>query len=138
MHNLVARALRVWNFSLANQLSRGANSSGTAATSTANMALQLKKILITDEVDPKCVDILRENGLEVVQNTSLAKNKNQLIAEIKVIVSDISSRVTAQRTCYGYSRPILIGRKAGYLNSVDKHTTTCYKSAVSFINMYYM
>ena len=48
------------------------------------MALQLKKILISDEVDQKCVDILRENGLEVVKDTSLAGDKGKLIAEIQV------------------------------------------------------
>ena len=48
------------------------------------MAFQLKKVLITDKVDPKCVDILKANGIEVEFNTALAKDKSQLIAEIPV------------------------------------------------------
>ena len=48
------------------------------------MVLQIKKVLISDEVDPKCVDILKKNGIEVVKDTSLAKKPDQLIAEIKV------------------------------------------------------
>ena len=67
------------------------------------MALQLKKILITDEVDPKCVAILQKNGLEVVQDTSLAKNKEQLITEIKVIhLSEISRLFYLRFSAHGY------------------------------------
>ena len=48
------------------------------------MALQLQKILITDEVDKKCIDTLKENGIEVVKDTSLAGDKAKLINEIQV------------------------------------------------------
>ena len=46
------------------------------------MALSLKKVLISDEVDHRCVEILRENGVEAVLNTKLTKE--QLLAEISV------------------------------------------------------
>ena len=44
--------------------------------------LNLQNVLITDEVDDKCVDILRSNDIEVVKNTKLSKE--ELIAEIPV------------------------------------------------------
>ena len=46
------------------------------------MALRLKNVLISDEVDQKCVDILRANGIAVEKNTKLSKD--ELIAEIPV------------------------------------------------------
>ena len=51
-------------------------------TSAANMVIQLQKVLISDEVDAKCVNILQTNGVEVVKNTKLSKE--ELIAEIPV------------------------------------------------------
>ncbi len=48
------------------------------------MALRINRVLITDEVDSKCVEILRSSGIEVVMNTSLAKNKELLLQEIQV------------------------------------------------------
>ncbi|KAI0240728.1 D-3-phosphoglycerate dehydrogenase [Lamellibrachia satsuma] len=44
------------------------------------MSFNLQNVLISDEVDDKCVDILRSNGIEVVKNTKLSKE--QLISEI--------------------------------------------------------
>ena len=46
------------------------------------MALTLKRVLISDEVDDKCVNILKDNGIEAVKNTKLTSE--QLIAEIPV------------------------------------------------------
>ena len=46
------------------------------------MALRLKNVLISDEVDQKCVDILCANGIAVEKNTKLSKD--ELIAEIPV------------------------------------------------------
>ena len=46
------------------------------------MVIQLNKVLISDEVDAKCVNILQDNGIEVVKNTKLSKE--ELLAEIPV------------------------------------------------------
>ena len=46
------------------------------------MALSLKNVLISDEIDQQCVEILRQNGVEVVKNTKLSKE--QLLQEIPV------------------------------------------------------
>ncbi len=46
------------------------------------MVVALRKVLISDEVDPKCVKILENNGIEVTKNTKLAKE--ELISVIPV------------------------------------------------------
>lgn len=43
---------------------------------------EIKKVLITDDINQKCIDILENNNLTVVKNTSLTIE--QLKAEIKV------------------------------------------------------
>ncbi len=48
------------------------------------MSFALKNVLITDEVDPKCKEILETNGIQVTFDTSLAKDKSRLIGEIPV------------------------------------------------------
>lgn len=46
------------------------------------MVVTLKKVLISDEVDARCAEILQTNGIEVVKNIKLSKE--DLIAEIGV------------------------------------------------------
>lgn len=46
------------------------------------MVITLQKVLISDEVDPKCVEVLKANGIEVVKNTKLTKD--ELLTEIPV------------------------------------------------------
>lgn len=48
------------------------------------MSFQLQSVLITDEIDSQCVEILQKNGIQVVKNTKLTKE--QLIAEIPVSI----------------------------------------------------
>lgn len=48
------------------------------------MPLKLDTVLITDEVDPKCVSILESNGVKVTFNTKLARDKPALLAEVAV------------------------------------------------------
>lgn len=62
----------------------GRRTGGTVSVSSEIMVIQLEKVLISDDVDPKCVDILQSNSIQVVQNTTLTKE--QLIAEIPVCV----------------------------------------------------
>ena len=38
------------------------------------MAFELKKVLISDEIDQRCVDVLQSNGIEVTKNTKLTKD----------------------------------------------------------------
>ncbi|XP_052811699.1 D-3-phosphoglycerate dehydrogenase-like [Mya arenaria] len=43
---------------------------------------QLKSVFISDEVDPRCVEVLKENGIEVVKDTKLRLDKEKFLAEI--------------------------------------------------------
>jgi hypothetical protein len=47
------------------------------------MSAEIKNILITDDVDGKCVEILQTNGFNVIKNIKLTKE--ELKEEIKVI-----------------------------------------------------
>ena len=51
-------------------------------SSPFKMVITLQKVLISDEVDPKCVEVLKANGIEVVKNTKLTKD--ELLTEIPV------------------------------------------------------
>ena len=51
------------------------------------MVFQLKNVLISDEVDPRCVEILQENGIGVVKDTKLRLSKENFLKEI--VVSDM-------------------------------------------------
>ena len=62
-------------------------------TKIANkMSFQLKKVLISDEIDSRCVEVLHENGVEVVKDTKLRLTKDNFLKEIAVSVM-ISLRV---------------------------------------------
>ncbi|KAL8559906.1 hypothetical protein ACOMHN_016952 [Nucella lapillus] len=52
------------------------------------MVVTLKKVLVSDEVDPKCVEVLQANGVEVTKNTKLSKD--QLLAVIPVFLTPVS------------------------------------------------
>ena len=44
---------------------------------------QIRSVLITDDVNEKCVQILENNDLKVLKNTKLSKE--ELLNEVKVI-----------------------------------------------------
>lgn len=48
------------------------------------MSINLTSVLISDEVDQKCVNFLQENGIKVVKNTKLSKE--ELLKEIAVSI----------------------------------------------------
>ena len=48
------------------------------------MPVKLNRVLITDELDKKCAEFLESNGIKVTCDTSLAKDKTRLLAEISV------------------------------------------------------
>ena len=54
-------------------------------TPTTTMDYELKTVLISDDVDQQCVDILSSNGIQVVKNTKLTKD--QLKEEIPVVLT---------------------------------------------------
>jgi hypothetical protein len=50
--------------------------------------LDLKAVLISDEVDEQCIEILRRNGIEAIKQTKLSKD--QLKAELPVSFKELS------------------------------------------------
>lgn len=88
------------------------------------MAFELRKVLISDEVDPKCVDVLKTNGIEVVQNTKLTKE--QLLEEIPKydgLIVRSATKVTADVIHAGTNLKI-IGRAGTGVDNIDCDAAT--------------
>ncbi|BFY98923.1 hypothetical protein BsWGS_01963 [Bradybaena similaris] len=88
------------------------------------MVVQLRNVLISDDVDPKCVDILQSNGIEVVQNVTLSKE--QLVAEIPKydgLIVRSATRVTADVINAGTNLKI-IGRAGTGVDNIDADAAT--------------
>ena len=72
------------------------------------MATELKRILISDEVDPKCIELFEKNGIQAVKKTKLSKE--ELIKEIQgydgLIVRSATkvTKVSCQTPCRQNSR----------------------------------
>ena len=47
------------------------------------MSFSLKNVFISDEVDPKCVEVLKENGINVVKDTELRLNKEKFLQKYR-------------------------------------------------------
>lgn len=83
------------------------------------MAFQLSKVLISDEVDPKCVEILQTHGIEVVQNTKLSKA--ELLTEIQKydgLIVRSATKVMADVIKAGTNLKI-IGRAGTGVDNID-------------------
>jgi len=88
------------------------------------MALSLKKVLISDEVDPQCVEILRQNGVDAVLNTKLSKE--QLLAEIPQydgLIVRSATKVTADVLDAATNLKI-IGRAGTGVDNIDTPAAT--------------
>ncbi|XP_013409158.1 D-3-phosphoglycerate dehydrogenase-like [Lingula anatina] len=88
------------------------------------MALTLKKVLISDEVDPKCVQILQANEVDVVKDTKLTKE--QLIQEIPKydgLIVRSATKVTAD-VIAAASKLKIIGRAGTGVDNIDCDAAT--------------
>lgn len=88
------------------------------------MVVTLKKVLISDEVDPKCVEVLQANGIEVVKNTKLSKE--ELLAEIPKydgLIVRSATKVTADVINAGTNLKI-IGRAGTGVDNIDCKAAT--------------
>lgn len=88
------------------------------------MSFNLQNVLISDEVDDKCVDILRSNGIEVVKNTKLSKE--QLISEISKydgLIVRSATKVTADVIAAATNLKI-IGRAGTGVDNIDCDAAT--------------
>lgn len=89
------------------------------------MALKLNSVLITDDVDPKCIDILKRNGVEVVFNPKLAKDKEALLAELPRhdgLIVRSATKVTAD--VINASNLSIIGRAGTGTDNIDSVAAT--------------
>jgi len=50
------------------------------------MSFKLNSVFISDDVDPRCVEVLKENGVQVVMDTKLRLDKAKFLAEIPVCI----------------------------------------------------
>ncbi|XP_070566714.1 D-3-phosphoglycerate dehydrogenase-like [Ptychodera flava] len=90
-----------------------------AVNIAANMAFQLKRVLISDSLDPCCAKILEENGIAVDTKTKLSKE--ELVAEISNydgIVVRSATKVTAEVIAASKNLRI-IGRAGTGVDNID-------------------
>ncbi|XP_041367375.1 D-3-phosphoglycerate dehydrogenase-like [Gigantopelta aegis] len=83
------------------------------------MVLSLKKVLISDDIDPKCIEILQNNGIEVVKKTNLTKE--QLISEIPIydgLIVRSATKVTAD-VINAAANLKIIGRAGTGVDNID-------------------
>lgn len=90
------------------------------------MDFELKTVLISNEVDQQCVDILTSSGIQVVKNTKLTKDK--LTAEIPKydgLIVRSATKVTADVIAAGAGgRLKLVGRAGTGVDNVDVAAAT--------------
>jgi len=90
----------------------------------AIMALTLQRVLISDEIDQRCVDVLQSNGVEVTKNTKLSKE--ELIQEIQNydgLIVRSATKVTAEVINAG-PRLKIIGRAGTGVDNIDCEAAT--------------
>ncbi|ELU18038.1 hypothetical protein CAPTEDRAFT_154830 [Capitella teleta] len=83
------------------------------------MTLPLKKVLISDEIDQVCIDVLTKNGIEAVKNTKLSKEA--LLEEIKAydgLIVRSATQVTAEVITAGSNLKV-IGRAGTGVDNID-------------------
>ncbi|XP_071108768.1 D-3-phosphoglycerate dehydrogenase-like [Haliotis cracherodii] len=88
------------------------------------MVIALRKVLISDEVDPKCVQILQNNGIEVLKNTKLSKE--ELLAEIPKydgLIVRSATKVTAD-VINAATNLKIIGRAGTGVDNIDCQAAT--------------
>ncbi|KAK3101966.1 hypothetical protein FSP39_007694 [Pinctada imbricata] len=88
------------------------------------MAFSLKSVLISDEIDQKCVDILQSNGVQVTKNTKLSKEELvQEIAKYDGLVVRSATKVTADVINAAKNLKI-IGRAGTGVDNIDCDAAT--------------
>jgi len=85
----------------------------------------IKSILITDDVNQKCVEILENNNFSVTKNISLSKE--QLLDEIKkhdCLIVRSATKVTSDILISGASNLKLVARAGTGVDNIDVDTAT--------------
>lgn len=90
------------------------------------MAFELKNVFISDEVDPRCVDILQKKGINVVKDTKLRLNKEQFLTEIAKydgLIVRSATKVTAD-VINAATNLKIIGRAGTGVDNIDCDAAT--------------
>ncbi|XP_006822129.1 D-3-phosphoglycerate dehydrogenase-like [Saccoglossus kowalevskii] len=90
----------------------------------SNMAFQLKRVLISDSLDPCCAKILESNGIAVDTNTKLTKE--QLVAEIPKydgLIVRSATKVTAA-VIEAATNLKIIGRAGTGVDNIDLNASS--------------
>jgi D-3-phosphoglycerate dehydrogenase / 2-oxoglutarate reductase len=85
----------------------------------------IKSVLITDDVNEKCVQILENNDLKVVKNTKLSKE--QLLEEIKsydCLIVRSATKVTSEVLSSGSKNLKLVARAGTGVDNIDVNAAT--------------
>lgn len=95
------------------------------------MSATIKSVLIADEVDVKCDEILKKNGFDVTRNTALTKSdlKEQL-KNYDCLVVRSATKVTADVIEDGGSKLKLIARAGVGVDNIDVDAATKNKTLV--------
>lgn len=83
-------------------------------------------MFISDEVDPRCVEVLQENGIEVVKDTKLRTDKEKFLAEISKydgLIVRSATKVTAEIINAATNLKI-IGRAGTGVDNIDCDAAT--------------
>jgi len=87
-------------------------------------SFSLNNVLISDEVDDKCIEILRNNGINVVKNTKLSKDELlQEISKYDGLVVRSATKVTKDVIEAGINLK-LIGRAGTGVDNIDLPAAT--------------
>ncbi|CAL1535404.1 unnamed protein product [Lymnaea stagnalis] len=88
------------------------------------MAIRIAKVLISDEIDDVCLDILRKAEVEVVKNTNLTKEELlQEISKYDGLIVRSATKVTAEVINAGVNLKI-IGRAGTGVDNIDTDAAT--------------
>ncbi|XP_033762886.1 D-3-phosphoglycerate dehydrogenase-like [Pecten maximus] len=83
------------------------------------MSFTLNSVLITDEIDQKCLDVLKSNGINVVKNTKLSKDELLVeIAKYDGLVVRSATKVTAD-VIEAATNLKIIGRAGTGVDNID-------------------
>ncbi|XP_060565956.1 D-3-phosphoglycerate dehydrogenase-like [Ruditapes philippinarum] len=90
------------------------------------MVIELKRVFISDEIDPRCVEVLKENGIEVVKDTKLRTDKEKFLAEISKydgLIVRSATKVTAD-VINAATNLKIIGRAGTGVDNIDCDAAT--------------
>lgn len=95
------------------------------------MSAQIKTILITDDVDSKCVEFLTNNGFQVTKNTKLSTDElKEHVKNFDCLIVRSATKVTSEIIQSGKYSLKLIGRAGTGVDNIDVEAASLNKILV--------